>query len=163
VFTIKYLRSFGYDVKNDLFAEHSWYFRNALVRANFRDQTNGIEPTLEYLNRFFDNLLLGERNELKNRFLHIRYKEMFPVNDTLKKTDVTDNVTDSVTDRTSKIIALIKENSHISTAKIAVVLSVSKRTILRDIDKFKQSGQIRREGDEKTGHWKIIMEGGNNE
>lgn len=64
VFTIKYLRTLGFPVANDLFADHSWYFRNALVRANYNDYKNNIYSTLEYLNRFFRNLLLGENNPL---------------------------------------------------------------------------------------------------
>lgn len=67
VFAIKYLRSIGFDVNNDLFAEHSWYFRNALVRANYRNVRKGIEPDMRFLNLFFRNLLMDERNELKNR------------------------------------------------------------------------------------------------
>ncbi len=66
VFAIKYLRSMGFHVGNELFQKHSWYFRNALVRANYRNVQQGIEPTLEYLELFFRNLLLNEDNELKN-------------------------------------------------------------------------------------------------
>ena len=69
VFTIKYLRTFGFDVTNDIFAENAWYFRNALVRANYNDLKMGIHATYEYLNLFFANLLFGEKNELKNRSL----------------------------------------------------------------------------------------------
>jgi fido (protein-threonine AMPylation protein) len=71
VFAIKYLRAFGFDVNNDLFAQHSRYFRNALVRANFNDAKNNIHATVEYLMRFFGNLLLEEKHELKNRSLHV--------------------------------------------------------------------------------------------
>ncbi|MDH6306971.1 fido (protein-threonine AMPylation protein) [Parabacteroides sp. PF5-5] len=69
VFTIKYLRTFGFDINNELFAQHSWYFRNALVRANYNNFKNNIHATNEYLERFFGNLLLNENNELKNREL----------------------------------------------------------------------------------------------
>lgn len=69
VFVIQYLRSIGFDVNNDLFAEKSWYFRNALVRANYKNAVKGIEYTPIYLERFFRNLLLGEQNELRNRYL----------------------------------------------------------------------------------------------
>lgn len=65
VFTIKYLRTFGFDTNNSLFAEHSWYFRNALVRANYNDFKNDIHATKKYLERFFRNLLLNENNVLK--------------------------------------------------------------------------------------------------
>lgn len=76
VFTIKYLQSLGYDVNNDPFKQHSWYFRNALVRANYRNIQKDVERTTEYLQLFFRNLLLGERNELRNRYLHIRWDKM---------------------------------------------------------------------------------------
>lgn len=73
VFFIKYLRLLGFDVTNDIFAENAWYFRNALVRANYTNLIKGVHETTEYLEMFLKNLLLGEQNELKNRMMHIRY------------------------------------------------------------------------------------------
>ena len=72
IFTIQYLRSLGYEVNNEMFAKHSWYFRNALVRANYRNIQKGIDYSPIYLVRFFRNLLLGESWVLKNRYLHIQ-------------------------------------------------------------------------------------------
>jgi fido (protein-threonine AMPylation protein) len=74
VFFIKYLRTLGFDVTNDIFAENAWYFRNALVRANYNDLKNGIHETTEFLELFLRNLLLGENNELHNRTMHISGK-----------------------------------------------------------------------------------------
>ena len=71
VFFIKYLRTLGFDATNDVFAENAWYFRNALVRANYNDLKNGIHETTEYLEVFLRNLLLNESNPLHNRTLHI--------------------------------------------------------------------------------------------
>ena len=71
VFAILYLRSIGFKVNNELFARHSWYFRNALVRANYRNAVQGIDYTPVYLERFFRNLLLGDQWDLRNRYLHI--------------------------------------------------------------------------------------------
>ncbi len=71
IFTIKYLRSQGFSVNNDLFERHSWYFRNALVRANYRNLTKGVNYEPLFLVRFFRNLLLGEDNILKNRYMMI--------------------------------------------------------------------------------------------
>ena len=71
VFTIQYLRSLGFKVDNDLFAKDSWYFRNALVRANYKSAVKGIDYSPIYLERFFRNLLLGEQWDLRNRYLHI--------------------------------------------------------------------------------------------
>lgn len=53
VFVIKYLRSIGFNVDNELFAHNSWYFRNALVRANYRNPLKGIEPDKSFLIQFF--------------------------------------------------------------------------------------------------------------
>ena len=75
IFTIKYLRMLGFNVNNELFANHSWYFRNALVRANYRNVAKGIELEPIFLVRFFRNLLLGENNALKNRYMLINPPE----------------------------------------------------------------------------------------
>ncbi len=71
VFFIKYLRRLGFDAENDIFAENAWYFRNALVRANYSNIKKGVYETTEYLELFLRNLLLNEKNELRNRSMHI--------------------------------------------------------------------------------------------
>ena len=71
VFFIKYLQTLGFDVTNDIFSENAWYFRNALVRANYNDLKNGIYETTEFLELFLRNLLLNEHHPLHNRTLHI--------------------------------------------------------------------------------------------
>ena len=71
VFFIKYLRTLGFSVTNDIFADNAWYFRNALVRANYTNLQKNIHETTEYLELFLRNLLLNENNELHNRNLHI--------------------------------------------------------------------------------------------
>lgn len=78
VFAIKYLRSMGFKVSNDIFAKNSWYFRNALVRANYKNLQKGIDKNPEFLEKFFRNMLLGEHNELKNRFMHLDFKPQKP-------------------------------------------------------------------------------------
>ena len=71
VFFIKYLRTLGFYVTNDIFADNAWYFRNALVRANYNDVRKGVYETNEFLELFLRNLLLDEKNELYNRSMHI--------------------------------------------------------------------------------------------
>ena len=73
VFFIKYLRSMGFNVTNDVFAKNAWYFRNSLVRANYRNVKNGVYEDISFLEIFLRNLLMGEKNELKNRYMHIRW------------------------------------------------------------------------------------------
>jgi len=82
IFIIKYLRSLGFDVNNDLFEQNSWYFRNALVRANYRNLAKGINYEPVFLVRFFRNLLLGENNELKNRYMIINPPEEWKMPET---------------------------------------------------------------------------------
>ena len=75
VFTIKYLQSIGFKADNRMFEEHSWYFRNALVRANYKNVAKGISQDSHFLELFFRNLLMGETNELKNRYLLVNPPE----------------------------------------------------------------------------------------
>lgn len=73
VFFIKYLRTLGYDVTNDIFAQNSWYFRNALVRANYTNLKNNVHATTRYLEMFMENLLLNKKHKLLNRAMHISH------------------------------------------------------------------------------------------
>ena len=75
VFMIKYMKAFGFRVNNDAFEKNSWYFRNALVRANYTNLQKGVHATTKFLEMFFGNLLLGTEHELKNRYMHIDYVE----------------------------------------------------------------------------------------
>lgn len=67
-----------FKVSNDIFAKNSWYFRNALVRANYKNLQKGIDKNPEFLEKFFRNMLLGKHNELKNGFMHLDFKPQKP-------------------------------------------------------------------------------------
>lgn len=138
VFAIKYLRSMGFDVNNDLFAAHSWYFRNALVRANYRNYQKKIEPDFQFLEQFFRNLLLGEQNELKNRYLLIQLPENFPASTRQapgKHPTSTRQVPDKFTTGNSRILELIRVlgDKELSLKELLVLLS------LKDRENFKKS------------------------
>ena len=96
VFLIQYLRSIGFNVNNDLFARHSWYFRNALVRANYKNAMKGVDYTYIYLERFLENLLYNGKNTLRNRYMCIN-----PPEGQLKQTDVTHEYSGQVQDKYS--------------------------------------------------------------
>ena len=70
---IKYMKIFGFEVNNDIFEKYSWYFRNALVRANYNDLKNGVHATTKFLEMFFSNLRMGTEHELKKRYIHVAY------------------------------------------------------------------------------------------
>ena len=154
VFLIKYLRTFGFNVNNELFAVHSWYFRNALVRANYKNHTRNIHATNEFLLRFFENLLFGENHSLKNRELHIQYNE--PKNDPVNDL-VNDPVNDLVNDPVKRnILQQLKQNPNANYAELANKTGYSTATIKRHIQELKKMGIIERIGSAKTGYWNII-------
>lgn len=145
VFLIKYLRKLGFkNVNNDLFADHSWYFRNALVRANYEDISRSIHRTEKYLIRFLSNLLLKGDYVLKNREMHILADTVY---DTVKQPD--DTVNDTV-------FSLIKQNNSITANEICERLNMSLSTVRRKIKRLREHGNIERIGSDKTGNWRII-------
>ena len=85
VFFIKYLRSLGFIVDNAPFARHAWYFRNAMVRANYEKLSKDIYETTEYLVNFLRNVLLGEENDLHNRYMHISGLIVPPENQDIRR------------------------------------------------------------------------------
>jgi len=170
VFTIKYLRSLGFNVNNEPFEKHSWYFRNALVRANYTNMQKGIYMNTEYLEKFFRNILLGENNELKNRYTHIDYEEYIkkfgenkksseknqPINDTQKSHESHSKVTVNLTVVQQDIITAIKQNQFVSQTEIAKELSLARETVNRNMKKLQEEGIIKRVGADKNGRWEVI-------
>ena len=99
VFAIMYLRSLGFDVQNEMFANHSWYFRNALVRANYQNVQKGIRREPAFLEQFFRNLLLGEHPELRNRLMLIKAPEAWDAGNTRQVPDKYPTSTRQVPDK----------------------------------------------------------------
>lgn len=112
VFTIQYLRSIGFDINNDLFAKHSWYFRNALVRANYKNARLGIDYTPVYLEHFFRNLLLGEQWDLRNRYLHIQATEEWKEQPRLDMPASTGQVQDKFGISTREVLNQFDTDNH---------------------------------------------------
>lgn len=148
VFVIKYLRSLGYKADNDIFADNSWYFRNALVRANYTNVQKGIREKSIYLERFFRNLLLGEHNELKNRYTHIRYTEEIAKGSEKKFGEK---------QKSSEIIlTLLNNNAKLSARKIAEEMGISSRAVEKQIAILVKKGILKHEGSSKGGHWEVL-------
>ena len=118
VFTIQYLRSLGFDVDNEQFARHSWYFRNALVRANYRNVAKGIDYTPIYLERFFRNLLLGEKWDLRNRYLHVHPTEESCVQPNLATRTSMEQAPEQVPEQTK---GLLQANNPLTIGLIKVI------------------------------------------
>jgi DNA-binding MarR family transcriptional regulator/prophage maintenance system killer protein len=164
VFTIKYLRTFGFEVENNMFANHSWYFRNALVRANYNDYEHKIYATSEYLMLFFGNLLLGENNELKNRHLHIdatsknveKQGERLKISEGGQKNDFGGQKKWS--EKVVRLLELIIEKPNITRKELSESLQINSSAVQKHIEKLKKEGIIAREGSDKKGSWKVLKE-----
>ena len=140
----------GFDVENDLFAENSWYFRNALVRANYNNIKNGIYETTEFLEVFLRNLLLNEKHELHNRVMHVSGKFFLGHDDLINDPIKLDG-------RELKIIALLREETGLTRKEMAARLDCSDSTIKRCLQSMVEKGALKRIGSNKKGEW-IILE-----
>ena len=156
VFTIQYLKHLGFKVTNEVFADNSKYFRNALVRANYSNIQYGIKETTEYLERFFRNLLMGEKNKLKSRYIIIgtSWKDEESTQETrtspLKSTQETSMSTQE------RIVEEIRKHPFTTRDQLAEVIGITPDGIKKQLEKLKKAGKIRHVGATKKGHWEII-------
>ena len=179
VFTIKYLRSLGFAVDNDAFRDNAWYFRNALVRANYADYAHDVKREWSYLEAFFRNLLLGERNELKSRYLLIgltnedrqKIRELTDPGGCQKKAGrkrgkkTTQKTTQKMAGRTTqktalKILSILRRNPNATRKDIVVVTGLTEDGVKWNLRKLKAAGRLRRIGPDKGGHWEVVEGGG---
>ena len=158
VFTIKYLHTFGFNFSNETFANHSWYFRNALVRANYNDLTKGVYATTEFLEKFFRNLILNEQNELKNRNLQIDEIEKEAIQ-SAKQTDMDipkcKNCTLDCTLEEIAVLNYLKEKPNATQKEIAQYIGISERTVKSMTVNLSERGIIERKNGRRNGFWEI--------
>lgn len=147
VFIIKYLRTFGFDINDDVFAEHSWYFRNSLVRANYKNFEKNIFEDISFLEKFFFNLLANANFELKNRFTHVDY-------DQSARQEV--SKCNYCTLEEQAIINVIKNNPSIKQEEIAKVINKSLRTVKTRMIEMQEKGLIARKNGKRNGEWIIL-------
>ena len=150
VFTIKYLNSLGFKVNNEPFEKNSWYFRNALVRANYTNMTKGIYMNTEYLEKFFRNLILGESNGLKNRYTHIRYNEEVAIK-TAKSSDKVAIYGES----SDIILKYVQEHESINSAKAREITGLSAPGVRKAFKKLEAEGLIVGFGENKGKIYKL--------
>lgn len=128
VFTIKYLRSIGLKVENNLFAENSRFFRNALVRANYRNAVKGIDPDIHFLELFFRNLLMSENNELKNCYLIVNPPSEWQDNSDTPTTTPTSSDIQFLTDNeTVKRLVMVIGNTQLSVREMMNAVKLKDR------------------------------------
>lgn len=152
VFVIKYLRSMGFNVTNDLFAEKSWYFRNALVRANYQNIPKGIAYDNSFLVLFFRNLILGEQNELNNRDMHISKIGGKSARVEVSKSKI---CTLNCTLEESAVLRCIEDNPKITQKDIATAIGKSERTVKNITSCLVEKGILIRVNGRRNGWWQI--------
>lgn len=159
VFMIKYMKTLGIEINNSGFKNNSWYFRNALVRANFNDVVNGIYSTTEYLELFFGNLILKTNYELKNRSMHLDYISE-KNSDTLGFNDsncesLNESIKESLTENEKILFDLFSSNPKITQKEIVLKTSFSRSTVQRIIKELINKNKLERIGSKKDGSWII--------
>lgn len=164
LFAIKYLKSMRHDVTNDLFAEKSWYFRNALVRANYSNIRLNVDKTQLPLEEFFKVLIYGDEIELHNRFLRIGQECGTPAADAvtgLHRQNGTANVGINVginvgmnlTQSEEEAIKALLRNPKLTAPQLGELLDMTSRQAERIIASLKKKAGLKRRGARKNGEW----------
>ena len=166
VFMIKYLRTLGFNVVNDVFAENSWYFRNALVRANYNDLTTGISETILYLERFFRSMLLGEEHDLRNRIMHVDWgkvaDEATPqsANKPVQSAKLSDGLPPKCKNCTLEEVAVLRimhGNPTATQKEIATAIGKSERTVKTITVALQEKLIVKRVNGKRNGYWEFIV------
>ena len=157
VFIIKYMKTFGFRVNNDAFREHSWYFRNALVRANYNNLQKGVHATTKFLELFFSNLLLGTNYELKNRYMHVDFVDentSQSINSKLPKYqfDTLDCTLEELA-----VLELVAKNPAVKQQELVEATGKSIATIKRIMKSLQDKNYIRRKSGKRYGKWEVLV------
>jgi len=158
VFMIKYMKSFGFHINNDAFEKNSWYFRNALVRANYTDIHKNIHATTKYLELFFSNVILSTNYELKNRYLHVDYQDIAAsqsANNTAPKCQIG---TLECSLEELAILELIASKPSITQSELSFATNKSLRSIKRIMDSLQKKRYIQRVNGKRFGYWEILID-----
>lgn len=158
VFMIKYLKTFGFFVNNTAFEKNSWYFRNALVRANYNNLQNNVHATTKFLEMFFSNLLLDTNYELKNRYLHIDYINSNDSQSVIFKSPKSHFDTLECTSEERIVLNIIQKNPNIKQNELAKEIGKSLSTIKRITKSLQEKEYIRRINGKRFGIWEILIE-----
>ena len=156
VFMIKYMKTFGFRVNNDAFQKNSWYFRNALVRANYNNLQKGIHSTTKFLEMFFGNLLLETNHELKNRYMHVDYVAENDSQSIISKVPKSQFDTLDCTLEELAVLELVAKKPDIKQQELADATGKSIATIKRVMKSLQDKNYIRRESGKRYGKWEVL-------
>ena len=157
VFMIKYIKTFGFSVNNDAFEKNSWYFRNALVRANYNNLQKGVHSTTKFLEMFFSNLLLNTNYELKNRYMHIDFADKNNTQSVNSKVSKSQFDTLECTLDELAVLELIAKNPNVKQQELAKTTGKSLSTVKRIMKSLQDKNYIRRESGKRYGKWEVLV------
>ncbi len=157
VFMIKYITTFGFRVNNDAFEKNSWYFRNALVRANYNNIQKGVHATTKFLEMFFANLLLDTDYDLKNRYMHVDYVDENNSQSINYKASKSQFDTLDCTLEELVLLELIAKNPAIKQQELVEATGKSLSTVKRIMKSLQEKQYIRRESGKRYGRWEILV------
>ena len=161
VFMIKYLTTLGFKVNNEIFANNSWYFRNALVRANYTNVLQGISYNPLFLERFFRNMLLNENHPLQNRELHLDWQatndheQVQSANQSAKEDEVVLSKCKNCTLEELAVLRILQQTPSATQKQIAAAIGKSERTVKTLTVNLTNKGIISRRNGKRNGYWEI--------
>lgn len=161
VFMIKYLTTLGFKVNNEIFANNSWYFRNALVRANYTNVLQGVSYNPLFLERFFRNMLLNENHPLQNRELHLDWQatndheQVQSANQSAKEYEVVLSKCKNCTLEELAVLRILQQTPSATQKQIAIAIGKSERTVKTLTVNLTNKGIISRRNGKRNGYWKI--------
>ena len=161
VFMIKYLTTLGFKVNNEIFANNSWYFRNALVRANYTNVLQGVSYNPLFLERFFRNMLLNENHPLQNRELHLDWQatndheQVQSANQSAKEDEVVLSKCKNCTLEELAVLRILQQTPSATQKHIATAIGKSERTVKTLTVNLTNKGIISRRNGKRNGYWEI--------
>ena len=161
VFMIKYLTTLGFKVNNEIFAHNSWYFRNALVRANYTNVLQGVSYNPLFLERFFRNMLLNENHPLQNRELHLDWQatndheQVQSANQSAKEDEVVLSKCKNCTLEELAVLRILQQTPSVTQKQIAAAIGKSERTVKTLTVNLTNKGIISRRNGKRNGYWEI--------
>ena len=135
--------------------------RNPIL-ANVMAQLDYMEKRGSGLTRICNETkaLEGYKDELKPKFKSTPTQFQTVIFASSDTQNVGDNVGDmsetKLTERQRKMLNLIKESPTITGKQMSETLSVSQRTIERDLSALQKSGVLKREGKDNDGVWVVL-------
>ena len=161
VFMIKYLTTLGFKVNNEIFANNSWYFRNALVRANYTNVLLGVSYNPLFLERFFRNMLLNENHPLQNRELHLDWQatndheQVQSANQSAKEDEAVLSKCKNCTLEELAVLRILQQTPSATQKHIATAIGKSERTVKTLTVNLTNKGIISRRNGKRNGYWEI--------